>query len=77
MSSKPSTPRQKPQPNNTPAVIDGNQVYLFEEACRRLRWRKHSARQAKNLGLQIVKFGSRNYVLGRHILEFFERLSTP
>lgn len=63
------------QPNNTPAVIDANKVYTFKEAARRLRWKQHSTRQARRMGLRVVKFGSRNYVLGQHVLEFFQRLA--
>lgn len=70
-----SSAEQQPRANGYPAVIDGNQVYTWEEACRRLRWRKHSARQAKRLGLKTIRFGSRDYVLGRHVLDFLADLA--
>ena len=73
--SKPSTPRPKPEPNNSPGVIRADEVYVFEEACRRLRWRRHSAQQAKRLGLKPIKFGSRLYISGSAILKFFEDLA--
>lgn len=71
-----SLPKQpRPEPNTTPAVVNANEVYTLEEAARRMRWRKHSIRQAIRAGLVTTKFGSRRYVLGRHVLEFFEKLA--
>ena len=67
-------PKPKPEPNTTPAVIDANQLYTLEEAARRLRWRKHSRQQARRLGLKTVRFGSRDYCLGRDVLAFFDGL---
>ena len=69
------TPKPKPEPNTTPAVIDARQLYSFDEAARRLRWKKHSRQQARRLGLKTVRFGSRDYVLGRDLLAFFDRLA--
>ena len=74
-----STRSQQPsrtiEPNNSPGVIRADEVYVFEEACRRLRWRRHSAQQAKRLGLKPIKFGSRLYISGSAILKFFEDLA--
>ena len=67
----------KPQPTNntTPAVVRADELYSLEEAARRLRWRTHSVRQAKRAGLRVIRFGSRDYISGRAILEFFDRLA--
>ena len=68
-------PRQKPVPNNTPAVVHAHELYTYDELARRLRWQEHSRRQAKRLGLKTIRFGSRDYVLGKHALEFYEQLA--
>ena len=68
-------PRPKPEPNTTPAVVDARQLYTFDEAARRLRWRKHSRRQARRLGLRVTRFGSRDYVSGAELIRFFEHLA--
>lgn len=60
--------------NETPGEIRADDLYTFEEAARRLRWKKHSQRQAKKMGLQVSRFGSRDYVRGRAIIEFFAKL---
>ena len=73
MSTSPK-PHPRPTPNNSPAVINAHEAYLFEEFARRLRWRKHSCRQAKKMGLRTVRFGSRDYVLGQWGLDFLESL---
>ena len=78
MSSRPSETsesRTRPRTNNTSAVINVLEVYTMDEVARRMRWKAHSIRQAKRLGLKTVRFGSRDYVLGRHVLEFFEKLA--
>lgn len=68
-------PRPKPEPNNTVGVIRRDEIYVAEEAYRRLRWRRHSRQQARRLGLKVTRFGSRDYVLGRDLLDFFDRLA--
>ena len=70
----PNKTRSKPESNTTPAVIEAGSVYVFEEAARRLRWRRHSQRQALRAGLKVVKFGSRRYVRGQAVLDFFAQL---
>ncbi len=72
----PNPPRQKPTPNTSPASIRADEVLTLEAAAKRLRWKRHSKAQAIRNGLVTSKFGSRRYVLGRHILEFFERLAS-
>jgi hypothetical protein len=62
-------------PAAMPAVIDANAVYTLDEAARRLRWRRHSIRQALRAGLATAKFGSRRYVTGRAIYDFVDRLA--
>ena len=68
-------PRANREPNTTQSVIRADELYTLEEAARRLRWRQHSIRQARCLGLRIIRFGSRNYVAGSAVLAFFEHLA--
>lgn len=75
MASSTPTPRRKIEPNTSPAVIEAGAVYTAEEMCRRLRWARHSFRQARRLGLRLVKFGGRLYASGDDILQFFDRLA--
>ena len=65
-----------PSPNTSPPVIRADELYLWEELQRRLRWKKHSARQARRLGLDPIKFGSRLYIHGSTVLEWFSKLAS-
>ena len=69
-------PRPTPSPNTSPPVIRADELYLWEELQRRLRWKKHSARQARRLGLDPIKFGSRLYIHGSTVLEWFSKLAS-
>lgn len=69
------TPKPRSTPNNSPPVVCADELYTFTEICARLRWRRHSRQQARRLGLKTVRFGSRDYVLGRDLLAFFDRLA--
>ena len=76
--SAPSTSKPLPaarEPNGYPAVVETGALYPVEELAMRLRWRRHSLRQAKKLGLPTIRFGSRDYVIGRQAIEWFEKLS--
>ena len=68
-------PRPKPEPNHAPAVVESGTIYTVDELARRLRWRKHSLRQARKMGLPTVRFGSRDYALGDHVLAWFADLA--
>ena len=68
-------PRPKPESNLTAGVVRADELYLWTEIQKRLRWRRHSARQAQRLGLKPIKFGSRLYVHGSTVLKWFEKLS--
>lgn len=61
--------------NTSPPVINAHELYSLDEAARRLRWRKHSIRQALRAGLVTVKFGSTRYVTGQAVLNFIEKLA--
>ena len=65
---------KQPVPNSTPPVINAHELYTLEEACRRLRWKEHSRRQARRMGLKVIRFGSRDYVTGQAILELFDQI---
>ena len=60
--------------NPYPAMVNAHEVYTVEELARHLRWRKHSLRQAKRLGMPVIRFGSRDYAIGQQVLEWFEGL---
>jgi len=73
---KPRPPRPAPELNgHPPGIVDGNAVYRAAEFYRRMGWRRHSQREARRRGLVSVRFGSANFILGKHALEFFERLA--
>ena len=70
-----TTPRPAPKLSVSPAVIRADELYTWEELRKRLRWKRHSARQAQRLGLKPIRFGSRAYVTGEDVLDFFRKLS--
>ena len=72
---KPKQPHPKPEPNGCPAVVSVHELYTLEEVARRLRWKRHSIRQALRNGLVTAKFGSRRYCTGRAVRDFMERLA--
>ena len=69
----PSKPR--PEPNTSPPVIRADELYTLDEAAKRMRWRKHSMRQAIRAGLITTKFGSRRYVVGQAVLDLMRKLA--
>jgi hypothetical protein len=66
----PHKPVKKPA-----AVISASAVYSWSELCRRLRWKEHSARQARINGLRLIRFGREKFCLGSDVLRFFELLA--
>ncbi len=71
-----NTPKKtRPESNTNDPVIRNGELYTLEEFAKRARWRRHSIRQARKLGLRTILFGSRRYVLGSDGLRFFERLA--
>jgi hypothetical protein len=68
---------QQSGPNNYPAVVNGQEVYVFEEFARRMRWRKHSIRQANRLGLPTIRYGSRDYIIGADAIAWFREIGSP
>lgn len=69
---KAASPR--PQQNTVPAVVEAGSLYTLQEVARRCRWKQHSVRQARRLGLPTIRFGSRDYVLGSDVLSWFKQL---
>jgi hypothetical protein len=57
-----------------PGVIRDNELYTYEEAMLRLCVEGHTMRQMKRDGLKIILVGRRNYLLGKHIMEHFEKV---
>ena len=74
MSTKPSQPRPKPEPNNTAGIVERGKVYVAETLYRELRWKAHSKRQAKRLGMPVIRFGSRDYIIGDAFIDWFSSL---
>lgn len=67
-------PRLKSETNGYPAVVESGALYTLAELAKRLRWKRHSIRQARRLGLPVIRFGSRDYVIGQQALEWFAKL---
>ena len=59
---------------NRGSVQDG-ETLLVDALCRRYGLKKHSRRQLRNLGLKIVRFGSKDFTTGRWFREMLERLT--
>jgi hypothetical protein len=68
-----NTPAVKPAP--APGVICDGEVYRLREVCRRLGWKEHALRKAREAGLRMIIFGREKYVLGADILGFFKNLA--
>ena len=69
--------RPRPETNHYPAVVKKGAAYTAEELCRRLRWKKHSLRQARRLGLKLHRHGSRDYAIGDEVIEFLRGRDKP
>ena len=62
---------------NTPKQLQGirsDEVLPVAVLRERFGWGKHAVREARKAGLQVVRFGRADYVTGRAVLEFFEKL---
>jgi len=70
MSQLPTAPSLPPS-----ASVRADEVLTVVELCRRLRWRGHSLRQAKRLGLPTIRFGARDYAIGDEVLTWFKSLA--
>ena len=55
--------------------VQDDEVLLVDALCRRYGLKKHSRRQLRNLGLKIVRFGSKDFTTGSWFREFLERLA--
>lgn len=55
--------------------IRADEAMLFSEAARRLGWCNKSRRFAQQRGLRVVKFGRWQYVLGRDVIAFLDKLA--
>ena len=68
--------RPKPEANNTPPVVRADEMYVADEFYRRCRWRRHSIRQAKRLGLPTIRYGSRDYIVGADAIAWFREIGS-
>lgn len=66
--------RPSPDLNKLPASVEAGSVLTLQELARRLRWKRHSIRQARRLGLPVVRFGSRDYCLTDDVVMWFRTL---
>ena len=55
-------------------VISEGELYTLEQAKKRLNLTDSAMRSLRVAGLPVVRFGKRAFVLGKHVIEFFERL---
>ena len=58
----------------TPGEIKADALYTYSELSARLRLGQAGLRKMQRAGLRTALFGRRRYILGRHVIEFFERL---
>lgn len=75
MNTTPKPPKPRPESNSYPAVINAQEVYTLAEVAKRMRWKRHSIRQAIRAGLVTTKFGSRRYVVGQAVIDLMQKLS--
>ena len=71
MTSRPDT--SAPVPLGEPRV---DALDVDDNLYRRLRWRKHSIRQGKRLGLPTIRYGSRDCIIGAGVVEWFRCLGS-
>ena len=74
MSTSKPTPRSKPEPNNTAGVVERGKLYVAKALYHEMRWKTHSVREAKRRGMPVIRFGSRDYVVGAHFIDWFSSL---
>jgi hypothetical protein len=67
--------RAKPTTPDTLGSIRADEVLPVRVMAKRLGMNVKSLAHAKREGLRTVKFGRFDYVLGRDVLAFFERLA--
>ena len=65
-------PTARPAPASASVCV--GELLTVEELSRRLRWKRHSTRQAKRLGLPVHRFGSRDYCIGDEVLLWFRTI---
>ena len=65
--------------DKTPSIgrgsIHADEILLFSEAAQRLGWCAKSRRFAQRDGLRVTKYGRHQYVIGRDVVDFFQRLA--
>ncbi len=60
-----------------PGLISADSLYTMEELSARLRLGRKSLWQARRKGLKVKRLGRRGYVLGRDVLEWFDKSAEP
>lgn len=68
-------PGREAPPGPAPGVISLQEIYTLAEVRKRLGWRAHSLREARRLGLRVIRFGRAKYVTGRDLANFFAALA--
>ncbi|MFZ1933792.1 MAG: hypothetical protein WCB27_07080 [Thermoguttaceae bacterium] len=69
---KPTRPTAPPPARGS---VRADELMLFAEAARRLGWCAKSRRYAQRDGLRVIRYGRHQYVLGRDLLDFFNKLA--
>jgi hypothetical protein len=69
----------KPRPPEKPPTrygsISDSELLLVRELCRVLAWERKTLAHAKREGLRTIRFGRFDYVRGRDVLAFFDKLA--
>lgn len=61
--------------NQPPGFIDPDALYTAEELMNRLRMGRRTFRQLRHKGIEVVRCGRRDYVVGRSAIEAFLRIA--
>ena len=67
--------RPAPAPRPAQLPIHADAVYSKRLLCSSLQWEHRTFRHAVKDGLRIIAFGKQRFILGRDVLDFFQRLA--
>lgn len=60
-----------------PGLITADSLYTMEELAARLRVGRKALMVARRKGLKVKRLGTRGYVLGRDVIEWFDKTAEP
>jgi hypothetical protein len=64
-------------PSDKPGLITVDSLYTMEELAARLRVGRKAIMVARRKGLKVKRLGTRGYVLGRDVSEWFDKSAEP